>query len=144
MIEGGKVLNTVPAHCSFCVNIRFATAEQLAWVENYVREVADRVHVPGTRTTVTKIGFRIAMEYAERNYALLDTMNRIFEENGLTTLAPHKGKGGSDAADVTACGIPCVDSIGTLGGYVHSPQEYGYISSLALSAKRIASVVYCI
>ena len=144
MIEGGKVLNTVPAHCSFSVNIRFATAEQLAWVEHYVREVAERVHVPGTHTTVTKIGFRIAMEYAERNYELLDTMNRIFEENGLTTLAPHKGKGGSDAADVTACGIPCVDSIGTLGGYVHSPQEYGYISSLATAAKRIVAVVYCI
>lgn len=144
MIEGGKVLNTVPAHCSFCVNIRFATAEQLAWVENYVKEVAARVHVPGTSTTVTKIGFRIAMEYAERNYQLLDTMNRIFAENGLTTLAPHKGKGGSDAADVTACGIPCVDSIGTLGGYVHSPQEYGYISSLSLAAKRIAAIVYCI
>ena len=144
MIEGGKVLNTVPAHCSFSINVRFADSEQLAWIENHVREVAERVYVPGTHTTVTKIGFRIAMEYAERNYQLLDAMNRIFEENGLTALKAYKGKGGSDAADVTASGTPCIDSIGVKGGYVHSPQEYSYIASLAESAKRVASVVYCI
>ena len=49
------------------------------------RDIA-KVVTAGTHTTVTKIGFRIAMEYAERNYQLLDAMNRIFEENGLTAL----------------------------------------------------------
>lgn len=144
IIEGGKVLNTVPAHCSFFVNVRFATQEQLDWINNHVREVAERVYVPGTRTTVSTIGLRIAMEYAERNYALLETLNRIYAENGLPTLAPYKGKGGSDAAEVTASGIPCVDSMGIAGGYVHSPNEYAWIASLAQSAKRVAAAVYCI
>ena len=144
LIEGGKVLNTVPAHCSFSINVRFADSEQLAWIENHVKEVAARVYVPGTHTTVSRIGMRIAMEYAERNYRLLDTMNRIFEENGLTALKAYKGKGGSDAADVTASGTPCVDSIGVKGGYVHSPGEYAWLTSLAESAKRVGAVVYCI
>ena len=144
LIEGGKVLNTVPAHCTFSINVRFADSEQLAWIENHVKEVAARVYVPGTHTTVSRIGMRIAMEYAERNYQLLDTMNRIFEENGLTALKAYKGKGGSDAADVTAGGTPCVDSIGVKGGYVHSPGEYAWLTSLAESAKRVGAVVYCI
>lgn len=144
LIEGGKVLNTVPAHCTFSINVRFADSEQLAWIENHVKEVAARVYVPGTHTTVSRIGMRIAMEYAERNYQLLDTMNRIFEENGLTALKAYKGKGGSDAADVTASGTPCVDSIGVKGGYVHSPGEYAWLTSLAESAKRVGAVVYCI
>ena len=144
LIEGGTVLNTVPAHCSFSINVRFANREQLEWIRRHVQEVADKVYVPGTRTTVSTIGLRIAMEYAERNYALLDTMNKIFAENGLSTLAPHKGKGGSDAAEVTESGTPCIDSIGTMGGYIHAPNEYAWISSLAESAKRIAAVVYCI
>jgi glutamate carboxypeptidase len=84
------------------------------------------------------------LEYAGRNYRLLEAMNRICEENGLTALKAYKVKGGSDAADVTASGTPCIDSIGVKGGYVHSPQEYSYIASLAESAKRVASVVYCI
>ncbi len=144
MIEGGKVLNTVPAHCSFSVNVRFADREQLAWIEDHVKEVAARVYVPGTHATVTRIGMRIAMERTERNVLLLKTMNRIFEENGLPVLKPYKGKGGSDAAEVTASGIPCIDSVGVRGGGVHSPQEYSDISSLAESAKRVAAVVYCI
>ena len=144
LIEGGKVLNTVPAHCTFSINVRFADSEQLAWIENHVKEVAAHVYVPGTHTTVSRIGMRIAMEYAERNYRLLDTMNRIFEENGLTALKAYKGKGGSDAADVTASGTPCVDSIGVKGGYVHSPGEYAWLTSLAESAKRVGAIVYCI
>lgn len=144
LIEGGTVLNTVPAHCSFSINVRFANSEQLEWIKNHVREVAAKVYVPGTVTTVSTIGLRIAMEYAERNYALLDKINEIFTENGLETVVAHKGKGGSDAAEVTASGIPCIDSIGTMGGYIHAPNEYAWLSSLALSAKRIASIVYCI
>ena len=138
------MLNTVPAHCSFSINVRFATGEQLEWIRNHVQEVAAKVYVPGTRTTVSTIGLRIAMEYAERNYALLDQINEIFTANGLETVVAHKGKGGSDAAEVTASGIPCIDSIGTMGGYIHAPGEYAYLSSLALSAKRIAAIVYCI
>ena len=144
LIEGGTVLNTVPARCSFSINVRFATSEQLEWIQNHVMEVAAKVYVPGTRTTVSTIGLRIAMEYAERNYALLDQINGIFAANGLETVVAHKGKGGSDAAEVTASGIPCIDSIGTMGGYIHAPGEYAWLSSLALSAKRIAAIVYCI
>ena len=144
LIEGGTVLNTVPAHCSFSINVRFANSEQLEWIRNHVQEVAAKVYVPGTRTTVSTIGLRIAMEYAERNYALLDKINEIFAANGLETVVAHKGKGGSDAAEITASGIPCIDSIGTMGGYVHAPGEYAHLSSLALSAKRVGAIVYCI
>ena len=144
LIEGGTVLNTVPAHCSFSINVRFANSEQLEWIRNHVQEVAAKVYVPGTHTTVSTIGLRIAMEYAERNYALLDKINEIFAANGLETVVAHKGKGGSDAAEITASGIPCIDSIGTMGGYVHAPGEYARLSSLALSAKRVGAIVYCI
>ena len=39
------------------------------------------------------------------------------------------------------CGIPCIDSIGVEGERAHSVEEYGVISSLAQSAKRIASII---
>ena len=52
-----------------------------------------------------------------------------------------KRTGGSDAADVSAFGIPCVDSLGVVGGYIHSPKEMAYIDSLVESAKRLVLVV---
>lgn len=52
-----------------------------------------------------------------------------------------KRTGGLDAANVTRCGIPCIDSIGVAGGRAHSIEEYGVIASLSESAKRIATII---
>ena len=80
------------------------------------------------------------MEDCERNRSLLDTMNRIFEQTGLPALQASKRKGGSDAADVTTFGIPCLDSLGVRGGRIHSPNEFAVLESLCESAKRLAAI----
>ncbi len=140
VISGGSVSNTVPGRCEFKANIRFANAEQLAWVRAYVKEIAATVHVSGCKCTVNDPKGRVAMEYTERNAALLARMNEIFAGNGLSTLEASKRTGASDAADVTAAGAACIDSLGVLGGKIHSPDEFACIDSLAESAKRLAAV----
>ena len=142
VINGGTVSNTVPGECVFKANVRFATSAQLEWITNFVNELAAKVYVKGCVTEVSRTGFRMAMEICDRNLALVDEMNRIFEENGMDTLKPFRRTGGSDAADITAFGIPCVDSIGVSGGRIHSPEEFGDLDSLTLSAKRLAILSY--
>ena len=66
--------------------------------------------------------------------------NRIFEQTGLPTLRAAKRTGGSDAADVTVFGIPCLDSLGVTGGKIHSKDEFSNLESLRTSAKRLAAV----
>jgi acetylornithine deacetylase/succinyl-diaminopimelate desuccinylase-like protein len=68
-------------------------------------------------------------------------MNIIFRENGLSELVIGKRRGGSDAADVSSFGIPCVDSLGVKGERAHSIQEEADLDSLSESAKRIALVI---
>lgn len=140
VISGGSAVNTVPGSCEFKANVRFATHEQLDWVKEYAQKIADTVYVNGCSTKMTVSSYRVAMERVERNMELVDKMNRVFRANGLSELTPAKRKGGSDAADVTAMGIPCVDSIGAGGGGIHTPSEYAYLISLSESAKRIAAV----
>ena len=140
VISGGSVPNTVPGHCEFKANIRFANSDQLAWVRTHVKEIAEKVYVPGCKTMVNDPPGRVAMEYSEKNVALLARINEIFVENGLSELKASKRKGASDAADVTAAGAACIDSLGVRGGKIHSPNEYAYIDSLAESAKRLAAV----
>ena len=53
-------------------------------------------------------------------------------------LEPSKGKGASDAADITSYGIPCIECMGVIGGKIHSPDEYAEIKSLTHSAKLLA------
>lgn len=143
-ICGGTADNAVPDICTFSANIRFATQEQLEWVKAYVQNVADRVWIPGCICDVSLTSYRVAMEYQQRNANLLETMNRIFSENGLSTLEKTARAGGSDAADITAYGIPCVDNLGPCGDSLHSPKEYCWLHSLKESAMRIAAVVFCI
>ena len=144
VIHGGSVPNTVAGDCTFYANVRFVNDAQLAWVREYAKQVADTVHVPGCTCVLSESDSRLAMERVERNLALMDTINRIFGENGLPVLAPSFNNGGSDAAEITAAGIPCLDSLGVRGGAVHSVKEFACLSSLAEAAKRLAAIAYCI
>jgi glutamate carboxypeptidase len=137
-ISGGTVANTVPGSCTFKANFRFSTAEELEQITKFCKDLADKVYVKGCKTTAEHTGFRIAMEDSEKNHDLLNKMNEIYVKNGMPELKPIKKLGGSDAADVTAYGIPCVECLGVIGGRIHSPDEYADLKSLTYSAKLLA------
>lgn len=140
VIAGGTVANAVPEECEFTVNFRFADMSQFEQIKQLVQTVVNTVHVPGCSCTTEITSFRPAMEPVERNYRLLEKMNEIFISAGMTALEPRKVNGGADSAEVTQAGIPCVDSIGVVGGRIHSKEEYAVMESLKEQAKRVAIV----
>lgn len=144
VIKGGSVPNTVAGHCEFLANVRFATNEQLQFVMEYAKKVAETVHVKGCTCTLSVATSRLAMEHSEGNVKFVNELNRIFAENGLPVLEAVAKRAGSDAAEITNSGIPCVDSLGVEGDKIHSPDEFAFLRSLAESAKRVASVAVCI
>ena len=141
IISGGTATNTVPGKCEFRVDVRFSTQAQYQEAISNLQKIADTVYVPGCSCMMEQTNLRPAMELNEKNMALLNTSNELFEQNGLSRLEIGMRTGGSDAADVTCHGIACIDSIGVGGGRAHSREEYGDIYSLAESAKRIAAIV---
>ena len=141
VISGGTVSNTVPGSCTFKANVRFATAEQEAYARELAERVAKTAHIKGCTCTVTQPMGRPAMEYTERNIDLLNRLNAAFEKCALPRLTPAKRTGGSDAAYVTQFGTPCLDSLGTEGGGIHTAEEFMLLRSLKESAQRIAAAV---
>lgn len=141
VISGGTVPNTVAGYCEFKANIRFANAEQLAWVTEYAKKVATTTHVEGCTCEIEQFSFRVAMEPCDRNDKLATRINEIFTDVGFSALEPISGTGGSDAADATVFGIPSIDQLGAEGGRIHSPDEYAVLSSLPELAKRLASLI---
>lgn len=141
IISGGSATNTVPGQCEFRVDVRFPTQADYEETIIKLQKIADTVYVPGCTCTMEQTNLRPAMELCEKNIALLEKANALFVKNGLSPLEIGMRTGGSDAADVTCRGIPCIDSIGVGGERAHSPEEYGVIDSLAESAKRIATIV---
>ncbi len=142
LITGGTKANTVPDFCSFVVEYRFVDNKQFEFAEQVTYEIAEKCTVEGTRAKTKRIGFRPAMEKCERNYALLERINEILKANGISQLTARGSLGGSDAADTTSKGIPTIDSIGVKGDFIHTPNEFAYISSLKESAQKIATIVY--
>lgn len=139
LIDGGSVINTVAGHCSLGINIRFATNAQRDWVLDYLQKLADNPQIEGCKTKLVIAQTRPAMEEEQRNYDLLDKMNRCYAGCGLPALSTVLGIGGSDAAEITESGTPCIDSIGVEGADIHNPNERARISSLAECAKRLAA-----
>ena len=140
IISGGKTVNTIPDACEFKVNVRYATAEQREWICEELQKIAEKSYVSGAKTTVTRRSHRKAMERSDRNLDLLDKVNTCLETCEIPTLAAGKRVGGSDAADITSYGIPCLDSLGTTGAHLHTLNEFAYIDSLGESAKRVIAV----
>lgn len=140
VISGGTVVNVVPDKCEFKVNVRFDTEKHKEEVDKELKKIAEKVYIEGCSTELSVISGRVPMELKEKNRELLKKVNKALESNGSDTLKEAKHKGGSDAADVTAYGIPCIDSLGVRGGRIHSAEEFAIISSLSESAKRIIAV----
>ena len=141
IIKGGKSQNSVPGKCEFYVDVRFNTKEEYKDAVKRIEKIANTVYVEGCSCELIQTSLRNAMELNDRNLALFNRTNELFEQNGLSALAIGKRNGGSDAADVTAYGIPCLDSLGVCGEHAHSTREYANIPSLSESAKRIATII---
>lgn len=141
IISGGTATNTVPAECTFKVDVRFPTQAHYEDIVKRLQAIADAEFIPGCSCQMTQTNLRHAMELCDRNVQLLEKMNELFAASGLSTLEGGMRTGASDAADITRAGIPCIDSLGVGGERAHSVEERGVLSSLAESAKRIAAVV---
>lgn len=144
VISGGTVPNTVAASCEFYADIRFGTTQELEYARNLIEKIVNTVYVDGCKSTYQEVSFRPAMEKTDRNYNLLEEINLIYSENEMPILTARECMSGSDAANITQKGIPCLDNLGTEGMYIHSIKEYMELDSLLRSAKRIAAVAYCI
>lgn len=140
-IIGGTTSNTVAGKCEFKIDVRFNTKQEYDDAIKRIEQIANTVYVEGCHCEVIQTNLRSAMELNDKNLALFYKANELFKRNGLSTLDIGKRNGGSDAADVSAFGIPCLDSLGVGGERAHSLEEYGKIPTLAESAKRIATII---
>lgn len=142
LISGGSTPNSVPEKCTFVADIRYRDDEQLEIARKLLETVANAEYIPGCSSTFERISYRVSMPVVQRNLDLLDRVNQILTDAGMNAMQPISLGGGSDAADVTAAGIPCLDGMGPKGGGIHSRSEFAYLASLPEAAKRVATILY--
>ena len=125
-IAGGGALNVVPDFAIASYNLRVQDAEAQRWVEQRFAEV-----VTESRLTI-ELTWTSARPPKERTAALqilLDDVEGSARELGLTIQAEDTG-GCCDGNDLAAAGLPNVDSLGIVGGGIHSTNEFADVGSI--------------
>jgi len=140
-IEGGEALNVVPELAIARFNVRVGNSEEQKRVEAMFADVAREV---GKRD-----GIRVEIQGAfaappkvvdEKTLRLLECAKECGEELGLE-LGWRNSGGVSDGNKLAAAGLPVIDSMGPIGGNLHSDQEFVLLPSLVERAKLTALIL---
>ncbi|MCJ2185602.1 hydrolase [Novosphingobium beihaiensis] len=141
-IEGGAPNNTVPDLAILHFNLRPRTPELAevaqAMIDAAIAEVAAEhdvsIHLTGGVSRPPKpIGSETEALYGLVSQAAAD----------LGQAMRWKDTGGvCDGNNIAACGVPVLDTMGALGGSIHSPDEFLLASSLDARARLTALVMH--
>jgi glutamate carboxypeptidase len=135
-VEGGGALNIVPDLAIGRFNARATTPEQARLIESRFRDVADEVARRRDGITIDlRGGFhappKVLDEPATR---LMNLILNAARELGMSLTHQPSG-GASDGNKLAAAGLPVVDTLGPVGGHLHSDREYVRVSSLTERAR---------
>ncbi|WP_374275297.1 hydrolase [Brevundimonas sp.] len=140
-ISGGAALNVVADHAVVRFNCRVPDTQAAAWIDASVREIAAAPPFEGL-TTHLHGGFtrppkpmdaaqtRLAQAVADAGEALGQPIR----------FAPSGGV--CEGNNLHAAGLPNIDTLGVIGGAIHSDQEFAWPASFADRAK-LSALILC-
>ncbi len=137
-IEGGGALNVVPALALCRLNVRVSSKEQGAQVRSHLDAVAADISSRDGFSTEVLGDFHAPPRVADT--AMLRWLGRACAcgaELGLNISWQSSG-GTCDGNRLAANGLTTLDSMGPVGGDIHSPQEYLLLESLVPRASLAA------
>jgi glutamate carboxypeptidase len=132
---GGAATNIVPDLAIARFNVRATTHDDQAAVDTLIRDAAAQVgRRDGIEVRVTGGFASPPKPLDERSRKLLDHVLSCGSELGMPMNVVASG-GVCDGNKLAAAGLAVVDSLGPVGGELHSDREYVCISSLPQRAK---------
>jgi glutamate carboxypeptidase len=137
VISGGTTVNTVPDQAILRFNVRVGQPDDTAWFEAQLDELAKQfVSRDGFRHTIYG-GFSRPPKPLEKNLPLFEEIKACGSELG-QEIDWYATGGVCDGNNLSAAGLPNVDSLGVRGGNLHTDQEYMKVDSLVERAQLAA------
>lgn len=136
---GGSAVNVVPDLAIGQWNVRVSEREQMAAVQEQLRAIAA---MPRDGVSLELHG-----QFSSPPKPLDDRSRRLLDaiiETGqmLDMRLQWRPSGGTcDGNRLAAAGIPVIDSLGPVGGHLHSPQEFVVPASIAERASLVAGLL---
>lgn len=131
LIRGGVVANGIAGHAELEADFRFDEAKDKEYIEEKLKEIANKVHVKGTTTKLTIEENRTFLPMEKLSGA--DELLAVIQEQARKVgreVNPITVGSGSDSCWTTYAGVPTICAMGGRGGLNHSEKEYLFIDSL--------------
>lgn len=140
-IEGGGAVNVVPDLAIARFNARADDAAGQAAIELLMKRVGEVIGRRDGITVALHGGFLSPPKPLDRrSEALMDLVLECARQQGMNL--SHRPSGGAcDGNKLVAAGLPVVDTLGPVGGDLHSDREYLQLDSLVPRARLAAAVL---
>jgi glutamate carboxypeptidase len=143
-ISGGEALNIVPELANCHINIRADNNEDLEMILEKLIELAKAavlsVSNEGIAIEVHTLSKRASKPFDSITEALFQIVINCGKDLGMNL--DWKATGGVCDGNILAqAGVPTIDTLGVVGGNLHTHQEYMEIQSLAERARLTASLL---
>ncbi len=135
IVNGGVTTNQVPdqARCRF--NIRTRIREDELWCQQQLQKIIQQINTKeGISLTLHGSFGRTPKQLNQAHLALFRLVTDCSAELGVPLSWESTG-GCCDGNNLSAAGLPNVDTLGVLGGNIHSHTEFIKISSLVERAR---------
>ncbi|MBA3237204.1 MAG: hydrolase [Parachlamydiaceae bacterium] len=142
-IEGGEAANIVPELASCHINIRANSSLELNQISEELQQITIKAIFAFTSTEdgITLTAYphsrRDPKQFDQKTLLLFENVKQCGEVLKLDILWKESG-GVSDGNILSAEGLPTVDTLGAVGGNLHTPNEYIEIKSLKERAQLTA------
>ncbi|MPS71019.1 MAG: hydrolase [Novosphingobium sp.] len=141
-IEGGAPNNTVPDLAILHFNMRPATPELAAEAQTLIDAmVAEVTAIHDVHVHLHGHVSRPPKAIAAGTEALYGLVSKAAADLGQPMSWKDTG-GVCDGNNIAACGVPVLDTMGALGGAIHSPDEFLLADSLDARARLTALVLH--
>lgn len=138
ILRAGTASNTVPAHASAVIDVRFVVPEEAARVDAGLRALGPVQ--PGAKVTLDRPEHRGPLVRTPEIVALYEQARTLAAELGVM-LGEGSTGGGSDGSIMAEYGVPVLDGIGPRGGGAHARDEHILIADLPFRLAFIASLL---
>ena len=140
-ISGGGALNVVADNAVVRFNVRVPDAQSSAWISESVQQIAAEPPFPGLTLDLHGGMTRAPKPMDASQTALFEAVRQTGALLG-QTLAWKPSGGVCEGNNLHAAGLPNIDTLGVLGGDIHSDQEFAWPASFVERAQ-LSALILC-
>ena len=139
-IHGGEAVNVVPDCCVCKINVRLPHLADATWVSEQFNSIVQSINTTDYKLELHGGFHRQPKEMDPKTERLYNIVQDVGAKLGQKISWQASG-GSSDGNNLSAVGLPNVDTLGVRGGKIHSPQEFMLIPSLVERAKLFTNIL---